>query len=135
VCDVERFEHSNDTHGRAAGDAVLRAIAAAAEASIRCTDVASAVNVRAVEQALRADLACPPRSSSSVESLNSQLRGLQVVHRTVSDELLLLAALAWNLTPRAEGRRKRRSPYEMLGVDLAQAERPWYDVLLDAIAA
>lgn len=92
-------------------------------------------NVSAVEQALRAHLACPPRSSSSVESLNSQLRVLQMVHRTVSDELLSLSALAWNLTPRTEGRRKGRSPYEMLGVDLAQAERPWYDVLLDAIAA
>ena len=76
-----------------------------------------------------------PRSSSAVESLNSQLRVLQMVHRTVSNELLWLHALAWNLTPRREGRRKGRSPYEMLGVDIGQGNRPFYDVLLDALAA
>jgi hypothetical protein len=92
-------------------------------------------NLDAVAHALRRHMAYIPRSSSAIESLNSQLRVLQMVHRTVSDEMLALHALAWNLTPRAEGRRKGRSPYAMLGVDLGQGDRPWYDVLLDAQAA
>lgn len=92
-------------------------------------------NLAAVEVALKRHCKYPPRSSSAIEALNSQLRVLQMVHRTVNDALLSLVALAWNLTPRREGRRKGRSPYEMLGVDLGQGNRPWYDVLLDAQAA
>jgi hypothetical protein len=92
-------------------------------------------NLDAVEVALKRHCKYPPRSSSAVEALNSQLRVLQMVHRTVNDTLLSLVALAWNLTPRREGRRKGRSPYQMLGVDLGQGDRPWYDLLLDAQAA
>ncbi len=88
----------------------------------------------AVTVALRRHLAYVPRSSSMIESLNSQLRVTQMVHRTVSDEMLALRALAWNLTPRAAGRRRGRSPYAMLGVDLGQGARRWYDVVLDAAA-
>lgn len=59
-----------------------------------------------------------------------------MVHRHVSDEMLALSALAWNLTPRVEGgKRNGRSPYEMLGVDLGEGERPWYEFLLDVEAA
>ena len=58
-----------------------------------------------------------------------------MLHRTVSDEMLWLHALAWNLTPRREGRRTGQSPYAMLGVDIGQGNRPFYDVLLDALAA
>lgn len=90
----------------------------------------------AVAGQLRRELRVPKRSSSGVESLNSRLRVLQMVHRTVSDEMLGLVALAWNLTPRAHrGWRKGRSPYDMLGVDIGQGDRPWYDVLLDAQAS
>lgn len=85
---------------------------------------------------LRRELRVPKRSSSGVESLNSRLRVLQMVHRTVSDEMLGLVALAWNLTPRKhQGWRKGRSPYDMLGVDIGQGDLPWYDVLLDAQAS
>lgn len=76
-----------------------------------------------------------PRSSSAVVSLNSQLRVLQMVHRTVSDERLWLHALPWNMTPRREGRRTGQSPYPMLGVDIGQGNRSFYDVLLDELAA
>jgi len=89
-----------------------------------------------VASRLRRELRVPKRSSSGVESLNSRLRVLQMVHRTVSDEMLGLVALAWNLTPRRHhGWRKGRSPYEMLGVDIGQGDKPWYDVLLDAQAS
>jgi len=91
------------------------------------------LNLDAVAEALRRELRFPKRSSSGVESLNSKLRVLQMVHRNVSDEMLGLVALAWNLTPRRHpGRRRGRSPYGMLGVDIGQADKPWYDVLLDA---
>lgn len=92
-------------------------------------------NLDAVMDAIARHARWVPRSSSAVESLNSQLRVRQMLHRTVSDELLWLHALAWNLTPRQEGRRKGRSPYEMLGVDIGQGNRPFYDVLLDALRA
>ncbi|MDI6773696.1 MAG: hypothetical protein QME77_14095, partial [bacterium] len=90
-------------------------------------------NLEEVGEALRRELRFPKRSSSGVESLNSKLRVLQMVHRNVSDEMLGLVALAWNLTPRRHpGRRRGLSPYGMLGVDIGQADKPWYDVLLDA---
>ena len=91
-------------------------------------------NWEEVEHAIARHCTWMPRSSSAVESLNSQLRVLQMKHRTVSDELLWLVALAWNLTPRSEGRRKNRSPYAMLGVDVGQGDRPFYEVLLDELA-
>ena len=98
------------------------------------------LNLAAVERAVRRELAYPKRSSSAVESLNSRLRVVQMVHRNVSDALLELHALAWNLTPRRlPGRRQGRSPYQMLeqelGIELGLDARPWYDRLLDEEAA
>ena len=91
------------------------------------------LSLDATAEALRRELLFPKRSSSGVESLNSKLRVLQMVHRNVSDEMLGLVALAWNLTPRRHpGKRKGKSPYGMLGVDIGQADKPWYDVLLSA---
>ena len=91
------------------------------------------LNLDGVTKSLRRELRFPKRSSSGVESLNSKLRVLQTVHRNVSDQMLGLVALAWNLTPRKHpGRRRGESPYGMLGVDVGQAGKPWYDVLLDA---
>lgn len=46
-----------------------------------------------VASRLRRELRVPKRSSSGVESLNSRLRVLQMVHRTVSDEMLGLVAM------------------------------------------
>ena len=55
------------------------------------------------------------RSSSSIESLNSRFRVLQLVHRTVTDEMLALLRFAWNLTPGRDG----RSPWARLGLTSA----------------
>lgn len=99
------------------------------ERRLRC----ECVNLDVVAEALRRELRFPKRSSSGVESLNSKLRVLQMVHRNVSDEMLGLVALAWNLTIRKHsGRRRGESPYGMLGVDIGQAGKTWFDVLLDA---
>jgi hypothetical protein len=75
----------------------------------------------------------PMRSSSCVESINSVVRTMQTKHRNVSDDMLALKALAWNLRPRRHaGRRGHRSPYEMLGVKVLNPGQLWYDVLLQA---
>ena len=74
----------------------------------------------------------PRRSSSGTESFNNRLRVLQVVQRSVSDERMALHALAHNLTIREQGRRRGHSPYQILGVDFAATDKPWYDVLLAA---
>jgi hypothetical protein len=56
------------------------------------------------------------RASSAVEGLNSILRMHQARHRGLSQGLLDLKRLYWNCHRFREGRRRRRSPYELLGV-------------------
>ena len=112
----------------------------AAEASrgawrLRRSLEAECANVDAVLHAVTTLIERPHRSSSLVEALNSRLRVLQMVHRNVSDELLALVALRWNLSPKSEGRRRGPSPFAQLGVDFADDARPWYDVLLAEIDA
>ena len=58
------------------------------------------------------------RASSAVECMNSVLRMHQSRHRTVSQGLLDLKRLYWNCHAFHEGKRRRRSPYELLGVKL-----------------
>ena len=90
-------------------------------------------NVEAVRTAVRAYRDVVPRSSGGVESLNSQLRVTQMVHRTVPDELLWLLAYAWNCTPREAGSRKGKSPYELLGIEQGPPGQRWTERVLDAI--
>jgi hypothetical protein len=58
------------------------------------------------------------RASSAVESMNSVLRMHQSRHRTVSQGLLDLKRLYWNCREFREGKRRRRCPYELLGLKL-----------------
>lgn len=58
------------------------------------------------------------RASSAVECMNSVLRMHQSRHRTVSQGLLDLKRLYWNCHAFREGKRRRRSPYELLGLKL-----------------
>jgi hypothetical protein len=62
------------------------------------------------------------RASSAVEGVNSVVRMHQARHRNLSQELLDLKRLAWNCRPFREGKRRRRCPYELLGLSL-----PTYD--------
>lgn len=102
-------------------------------AVLRAQVLSACRNVAQVEGAVRSLLDQPRRSSSLVEAFNAVVRGLQQVHRTVSNDMLALQALRWNLSPRTEGRRRGPSPFALLGVDFADDERPWYEVLIDEI--
>ena len=67
---------------------------------------------------VRGVLAGAWRSSSLVESLNSVLRMQQRRHKRLTQGLLDLKRLYWNVHEFRAGRRKGQSPYEHLGVKL-----------------
>ena len=69
---------------------------------------------RAVSGVLRRTV----RASSAVECMNSVLRMHQARHRTMSQELLNLERLYWNSRQFREGTRRKRCPYELLGLRL-----------------
>jgi hypothetical protein len=69
---------------------------------------------RAVSRVLRQAV----RASSAVECMNSILRMHQSRHRTLTQGLLDLKRLYWNSRAFRSGKRRRRSPYELLGLKL-----------------
>jgi len=58
------------------------------------------------------------RASSLVECMNSVIRMQQTRHRRVTQNLLNLKRLWWNCRQFPTGKRRKRSPYEHLGVQL-----------------
>jgi hypothetical protein len=75
------------------------------------------------QQALKDTL----RASSWVEGVNSVLRMQQARHRRMTQGLLDLKRLYWNMRRFRTGRRKGRSPYELLGLKLPA--ECWWDLL------
>lgn len=67
------------------------------------------------------------RSSSLVEGLNSVLRMQQARQKRVTQELLDLKRLYWNIHEFEAGKRKRTTPYGRLGVVLPDAR--WWQLL------
>jgi hypothetical protein len=67
------------------------------------------------------------RASSAVECMNSVLRMHQSRHRTVNQGLLDLKRLYWNCRAFREGKRRRHSPYELLGLKLPSSR--FWDLL------
>jgi hypothetical protein len=67
------------------------------------------------------------RASSAVEGVNSVVRMHQGRHRQVSQEMLDLKRLYWNCRVFREGKRKGRSPYELLGLKLPTSD--WWQLL------
>jgi hypothetical protein len=63
----------------------------------------------------------------SVEGVNSVVRMHQGRHRHVSQEMLDLKRLYWNCRVFREGKRKKRSPYELLGLKLPPSD--WWQLL------
>jgi len=90
-------------------------------------------NLGVTQAAIESLLRHPRRSSSLVESFNARVRVLQMSRRNVSDRMLGLAALQWNVEKREEGPRRGTSPYGLLGVLEEGDERRWWEVLLDAL--
>lgn len=67
------------------------------------------------------------RASSAVEGVNSVVRMHQGRHRHVSQGMLDLKRLYWNWRVFREGKRKRRSPYDLLGLPLPISD--WWQLL------
>jgi hypothetical protein len=67
------------------------------------------------------------RASSAVECMNSVLRTHQARHRTVTQPMLDLKRLYWNCRPFRSGKRRTRSPYELLGLSLPTTD--WWQLL------
>ena len=76
---------------------------------------------------VRGVLAGAWRASSLVEGINSVLRMQQARHRKLTPGLLDLKRLYWNCHRFRTGKRRRRSPYELLGVPLPSL--PWWELL------
>jgi hypothetical protein len=82
-----------------------------------------------VVSAVRRILYHPKRASSLVECYNSILRPIQQVKKHVTQEFLWLKALHHNMKSFRQGRRKGKSPFELLGIDFGKQD--WIQ-LLDA---
>ena len=67
------------------------------------------------------------RASSAVECMNSVLRMQQSRHRRMTQELLDLKRLYWNCRVFRTGPRRKRTPYELLGVKLPTTD--WWELL------
>lgn len=68
------------------------------------------------------------RSSSLVESFNSQVRIAQQVKKSLPKNFLALSALKWNMTPFEGGKRKGKSPFQLLGI--FSENKDWLNLLL-----
>jgi hypothetical protein len=67
------------------------------------------------------------RASSLVECINSVARMQQARHRKITQGLLDLKRLYWNCREFRTGRRRRQTPYGLLGVQLPTAD--WWELL------
>ena len=67
------------------------------------------------------------RASSAVEGVNSVVRMHQGRHRHVSQGMLDLKRCYWNCRVFHEGKRKRHSPYDLLGLQLPTSD--WWQLL------
>jgi hypothetical protein len=71
----------------------------------------------------------PKRASSLVECFNSILRPIQQVKKQVTQEFLWLKALHHNMKTFKQGKRKGKSPFQLLGVDFGSQD--WIRLLED----
>jgi hypothetical protein len=86
-------------------------------ASVRTVQLTKACpDWRAQAERVRAVLRSVWRASSLVECVNSVARMQQARHRRMTQELLDLKRLYWNLRPFRIGRRKGQTPYGLLGL-------------------
>jgi hypothetical protein len=69
----------------------------------------------------------PKRASSLVECFNSILRPIQQVKKRVTQEFLWLKALHHNTKTFKQGKRKGKSPFQLLGIDFGTQD--WIELL------
>jgi hypothetical protein len=110
--------------GESPGAGVRRALLVVWSVLIALAGTVGVQAVATVRQALR----CVGRASSCVEGLNSVVRMQQGRHRKMTQGLLDLKRLYWNLRQFRTGRRRKTSPYERLGVPLP-ADLSWWQFL------
>jgi hypothetical protein len=67
------------------------------------------------------------RASSLVEGINSVVRMQQARHRKLTPGLINLKRFSWNCRRFRTGRRRKQSPYELLGIVLPPGS--WWDLL------
>jgi hypothetical protein len=82
-----------------------------------------------VVSAVRRILYHPKRASSLVECYNSILRPIQQVKKQVTQEFLWLKALHHNMKTFKQGRRKGKSPFQLLGVSFGNQD--WIGLMED----
>jgi hypothetical protein len=110
--------------GEGQKQAVTRGILLVNSVVIASAGEAGRQAVAALRQAVRYS----GRASSCVEGLNSVVRMQQGRHRKMTQGLLDLKRLYWNMRKFRTGRRKKTSPYERLGV-LLPPKLSWWQVL------
>ena len=71
----------------------------------------------------------PKRASSLVECFNSILRPIQQVKKQVTQEFLWLKTLHHNMKTFKQGKRKGKSPFQLLGIDFGTQD--WIELLED----
>lgn len=71
----------------------------------------------------------PKRASSLVECFNSILRPIQQVKKHVTQEFLWLKALHHNMKSFKQGKRKGKTPFQLLGIDFGKQD--WIQLLED----
>ena len=122
---LTRLWYMNDQIRQAQGDACMRlrqlVVIEQVLGERLCTQWQSAY--RCVDELLRHAV----RASSAVECVNSVVRMHQGRHRHVSQGLLDLKRLYWNCRVFREGKRKGKSPYDLLGLHLPCSD--WWQLL------
>jgi len=103
--------------------AALRGVMLAAAAAVALLGAAGAAGAEAVRGILRG----ARRASSPVEGVNSVVRMHQGRQKRLTQGLLDLQRLHWNCHTFRAGKRKKASPYGLLGVALPKGS--WWDLL------
>ncbi len=115
--------HPELLQGETPQAAALRGLVLVRSVQLAKTDPDWPTKAQQVRQALRRAW----RASSLVEGINSVARMHQARHRKMTQGLLDLKRLYWNLRRLRTGRRRGKTPYEMLGLQVPTAH--WWDLL------
>jgi hypothetical protein len=111
------------TRGESPSAAVCRGLLLTAAVLLGVGGEAVCRTAEAVQRAL----ASAWRASSLVEGINSVLRMQQARHRRLTQGLLDLKRLYWNGRRFRTGRRRGRTPYQLVGLSLPTGD--WWDLL------